>query len=134
MLGRDAERVLHRGLLRVRERAVEHIGRREQEAARERRRKALEAGIEQLLARGDAGILRLGAHLVARRAAERHAVADRARDAVARERGVSRRRRVRRTERDRVYLRAPERLAAFVLGMTVDRELPLAHDAVAAEA
>src|SRR6185437_14830998 len=98
------------------------------------RRKALEARIEQGLAFGDAGVLRLAVHLVARRAPERHAVAIRARDAVARERGVFRGGRIRRAERDRVDPRAQERLAALRLRMPVDRELALAHHAVAAEA
>ena len=135
----DADRVLHRLLLRLLERAVKLVRRADQERAGEGRGEAGEARVERLLLLVDAEVLRLRVIFRGVVLAEHHVMARRAGDAVARERAVIRQR------RHRIVLVscghgiastvvARERLAGAGLGLGVDRELALADDAVAAEA
>ena len=138
----DAERLLHRLLLRLLERAVELVRRTDQERAGEGRGEAGEARIERLLLLVDAQVLRLRMIFLGVGLAEHHVMARRAGDAVARERAVIGERRVGQRRhrivvvriRHRVDLLARERLAGPGLGLGVDRELALAENAVTAEA
>ncbi len=134
--GRAADRTPHRQRLRLLERAVELVGRADQEAAGERPGKSREVGIERLLALEHAGVLRVSAIFRFVRLAEHHAVAGGAGHAVARQRAVMRELAdgiLRRIGRG-VDGRAREGAAASAAGTTVDGGLALAEDAVAAEA
>ena len=125
-------RVLHRLFLRLLERSVEFVRGADEEVAGERRGEAGQSRVGRLLLRRNALVLRLVLVFRGILLAEHHVMARSARDAVARERAVIRQR-AHRIDRGRggdlVDHRPRERLA-----LIVDRVLPLAHDAVTAEA
>ena len=136
VLRNDAQRMLHGRLLGVLERAINRVRRADEETAGEGAAEAGVVGVQQLLAFGHAAVLRLFLELRGVCLAEHHVMAGIAGDAVARQATEMRQGCllvVGREGHGVDHVAREVRAGGAGLG-GVDTELPLALDAVAAEA
>src|SRR5215470_609888 len=135
VLGRDADRILHRLRLGHGKRPEQDVARAKQEVAGERARKPAQLGIKQGLALADTFVLRLVTILCTVRLTEHHVMARYTGDPVASERPVRRhaRSQIGILEWHRIDARARESFAATRGVEAIYGKLPLPADAVTAE-